>query len=199
MAKQSWRLALLEYLTTPPDGNMPSPSELNGHKFNSLLPNVKTLNNNSDILVRCHSAQEEQDTKGKLLPELPVGSTVSYRNHITNNYDTGIVTVWNAKLYQICTEHSTHISHNCIDLKHMNAPLYKPCTIPSQTVSNFAKSSHANANPPLPSNIKKDDKTKLTDRRISVSKTNSSNVTSNRYMTQSGCILKPTQRLISQM
>ena len=198
MAKQLWRLALLEYLTTPLDGHLPSPSELNGCKFNSLLPNVNTLNNNSDILVRRHGAQLERDTKGKLLPELPVGSTVSYRNHITNNYDIGIVTAWNARLYQICTEHGTHISHNRIDLKCMNAP-YEPHTKPSQTMSNFATSSHANANPPLPSNIKKDDKAKLVDRRISVSKTNSSNVTSNRYMTQSGCISKPTQRLISQM
>ena len=40
MAKQSWRLALLEYLATPLDSNTPSPSELNGHKFNSMLPNV---------------------------------------------------------------------------------------------------------------------------------------------------------------
>ena len=59
MAKQLRRLALLKYLTTPLDGNMPSPSELNGCKFNSLLPNVNILNNNSDILVRCHSAQLE--------------------------------------------------------------------------------------------------------------------------------------------
>ena len=92
MAKQSWRLALLEYLTTPLDGNTPSPSELNGHKFNSLLPNVNTLNDKSDILVKCHDAQLQQDTRGKLLPELPVGSKVGYRNHITNNYDIGIVT-----------------------------------------------------------------------------------------------------------
>ena len=80
----------------------------------------------------------------------------------------------------------------------MDAP-YKPLTKPSQTVSNFAKSLHANANPPLPSNVKHDDKAKLVDRRISVSKTNSSNVKSNRYMMRSGRILKPTQRLISQM
>ena len=198
MAKQSWGLALLEYLPTPLDGNMPSPSKLNGHKFNSLLPNVNTLNNNSDILVRHHGAQLERDTKGKLLPELPVGSTVSYRNHITNNYDVGIVTAWNARSYQIYTEHSTHISHNRVDLKCTNAP-YEPHTIPSQTVSNFAKSSHANANPPLPSNIKKDDKAKLVDRRISVGKTNASNITSNRYTTSSGHISTPTQRLISQM
>ena len=64
MAKQLWRLALLEYLTTPLDGNMPSPSKLNGHKFNSLLPNVNTLNDNSDILVKCHDAPLQQDTKG---------------------------------------------------------------------------------------------------------------------------------------
>ena len=198
MAKQSWRLALLEYLTTPLNGNMPSHSKLNGHKFNSLLPNVNTLNDSSDILVKHHDAQLQRDTRGKLLPELPVGSKVSYRNNITNNYDIGIVTAQNARSYQICTEHSTHISCNCVDLKHTDAP-YKPCTKPSQTVSNFAKSSHANANPQLPSNVKQDDKAKLIDRRISVSKTNSSNIKSNRYMMQSGQILKPTQRLISQM
>ena len=66
-------------------------------------------------------------------------------------------------------------------------------------MSNFAKSLHANANPPFPSNIKQDDKATLIGRRISVSKTNSSNVKSNRYMMRSGCISKPTQRLISQM
>ena len=83
---------------------------------------------------------------------------------------------------QICTEHGTHISHNHVDLKHMNT-LYEPHKKPSQTVSNFAKSLHANANPPLPSNVKQDNKAKLTDGRISVSKTNSSNIKSNRYMT----------------
>ena len=34
MAKQSWRLALIEYLATPLDSNTLSPSELNGHRFN---------------------------------------------------------------------------------------------------------------------------------------------------------------------
>ena len=109
MAKQSWRLALLKYLTTLLDGNTSSPSKLNGHKFNSLLPNVNTLNDNSDILVKRHDAQLQQDTKGKLLPELSVGSKVGYRNHITINYDIGIVTARNARLYQIFTEHTLAI------------------------------------------------------------------------------------------
>ena len=44
MTKQSWRLALTEYLATPLDSNTLSPSELNGHKFNSLLPNISVSN-----------------------------------------------------------------------------------------------------------------------------------------------------------
>ena len=59
MAKQSWRLALMEYLATPLDSNTPSPSELNGCRFNSLIPNVSTFSSNrhSDVLVSCHGAQ----------------------------------------------------------------------------------------------------------------------------------------------
>ena len=56
MAKQSWRLALMEYLATQLDSNTPSPSELNGHKFNSLLPNISN-SKHSDVLVNCHDAQ----------------------------------------------------------------------------------------------------------------------------------------------
>ena len=56
MAKQSWRLALLEYLSTPLDDNTPSPSKLSGHKLTSLLPNVANFKH-SDILVKCHDAQ----------------------------------------------------------------------------------------------------------------------------------------------
>ena len=59
IAKQSWRLVLMEYLATPLDSNTPSPSELNGCRFNSLLPNVSTFSSNrhSDVLVSCHAAQ----------------------------------------------------------------------------------------------------------------------------------------------
>ena len=70
MAKQSWRLALLEYLATPLDSNTPSPFELNGHKFNSLLPNISD-SKFSDVLVECHNVQLQHDTRGLTLPELP--------------------------------------------------------------------------------------------------------------------------------
>ena len=73
MAKQSWRLALVEYLATSLDSNTPSPSspsELNGHKFNLLLPNVSTSSSkHSDTLVSHHDAQLQHDKRGRGLPE----------------------------------------------------------------------------------------------------------------------------------
>ena len=63
-AKQSWRLALLEYLSTPLDGKTPSPSELNGRKFGSMLPNISNFSTqHSDRLVERHTAQLQHDTK----------------------------------------------------------------------------------------------------------------------------------------
>ena len=72
MAKQSGRLALMKYFTTPLDSNTASPSELNGHRFNSLLPNISN-SKYSDGLVECHDAQLQHDTRGCTLPDLPVG------------------------------------------------------------------------------------------------------------------------------
>ena len=81
LAKQSWRLALIEYLATPLDSNTLSPSELNGHWFHSLLPNVSNIAKHSDQLVDRRDAQLQHHKRGDTLPELPVGSTVDYRNH----------------------------------------------------------------------------------------------------------------------
>ena len=145
MAKQSWRLALLEYLATLLDSNTPSPSELNGCKFNSLLPNVSN-SKFSDVLVECHDAQLQHDTRGHTLSELPVGSTVGYRDHLTNRFHAGIVAARDARSYEIFTEHGTHISRNRINLKQTDIPF----ELKTQLVSNFAKSQHAPAN--IPSN-----------------------------------------------
>ena len=94
MAKQSWHLALLEYLSTPLDNNAPSPSELNGCQFISLLPNVSKSNiKHSDQLVDRHDAQLQQDNRDHVLPELPVGSIVGYRDHVTNKFSVGVVSV----------------------------------------------------------------------------------------------------------
>ena len=91
-AKQSWRLAFLEYLLTPLDAKTPSPSELNGRKFGSMLPNVSNFSTqHSDRLVERHTTQLQHDTEGCSMYELPVGSTVGYRDHTTNQFNVGIV------------------------------------------------------------------------------------------------------------
>ena len=59
-ANESWRLALLEYLTTPLDSNLPSPSELNGRQFSGLLPNLRCNSlpdSTSEALIDWHKKQ----------------------------------------------------------------------------------------------------------------------------------------------
>ena len=120
-AKQSWRLALLEYLLTPLDAKTPSPSELNGRKFGSMLPNVTNFSTqHSDRLVKRHTAKLQHDTKGRSMCELPVGSTVGYRDHTKNQFNVGIVSDRKGRSYAITTESSQNISHNRIDLKKTN-------------------------------------------------------------------------------
>ena len=110
MAKQSWRLALMEYLAKPLENNTPSPSELNGHRFNSLLPNNSTFSRHSNVLVSCHDAQLQHDKRGHVFPELPVGSKIGYRNHVTNKFDVGIISARDARSYTIYTENGVHVS-----------------------------------------------------------------------------------------
>ena len=113
----------MEYLATPLDSNTLSPSELSGHKFNSLLSNVSISNSkHSDVLVKHHDAQLQHDTRGHTLPELPVGSKIGYRNHVTNKFDVGIVSARDVRSYTICTENGTHVSRNHIDLKWTDTP-----------------------------------------------------------------------------
>ena len=109
MAKQLWRIALIEYLVTPLDSNTLSLSELNDHRFNSLLPNI-SHNKHSDQLVDRHDAQLQCNKRGHVLPELSVGSTVGYHDYVTNKFNVGVVSGRDARLYTIHTENGTHIS-----------------------------------------------------------------------------------------
>ena len=120
-AKQSWRLALLEYLLTPLDAKTSSPSELNGRKFGSMLPNISNFSTqHSDRLVKRHTAQLQHDTKGRSMCELPVGSTVRYRDHTKHKFNVGIVSDRKGRSYAITTRSGQNISHNGINLKKTN-------------------------------------------------------------------------------
>ena len=180
----------MEYLAMPLDSNTPSPSELNGCRFNSLLPNI-THNKHSDKLVDRHNAQLQCDKRGHALPELPVGSKVGYRNHVTNKFDVGIISARDARSYTIYTENDVHVSQNHIDLKHTDAP-FEPKTQPF--MSSNANHKHAPPTTPLPSstNVKHNSKAKLNVKRVEVRK---SYLTKSMYTTGSGHISKPATRL----
>ena len=117
LSQTSWRLALLEYLSTPLDAKTPSPSELNGRKFGSMLHNISNFSTqHSDRFVERHTAQLQDDTKGHSMCELPVGSTVGYRDHTKNQFNVGIVSDRKGRSYAITTKSGQNISHNHIDL-----------------------------------------------------------------------------------
>ena len=92
-ANESWRLALLEYLATPLDSNIPSPSELNGRQFSGLLPNLRCNSlpdSTSEALIDRHKKQLNR-AHGKELRDLPEGSTVLYYDHTSKCWRTSLV------------------------------------------------------------------------------------------------------------
>ena len=158
----------MEYLAMPLDSNTPLPSELNGHRFNSLLSSISTFSRHSDVLVSCHDAQLQHNKRGHALPELPVSSKVEYRNHVTNKFAVGIISDRDARSYTIYVENGVHVSRNCIDLKWTDAP-FEPKTQPF--VSSNAKSKHAPTTPVPPcTNVKHNSKAKLNEKRVEVRK-----------------------------
>ena len=105
-----------------------------------MLPNVSNFSSqHSDKLVERHNAQLQHDTQGRILKELPVGSTVGYRDHANNQFHVGVVSEWEGRLYAIITESGRIISQNCIDLRWTNVP-YKV---------SYANFKHV---PPIPDN-----------------------------------------------
>ena len=193
-AKQSWRLALLEYLTTPLESKTPSPSQLNGIKFSSMLPNVSNFSpKHSDKLAERHDAQLQCDTHGRNMEELPVGSTVGYHDHTNNQFHIGIVSGREGRSYAISTENGRIISQNHIDLRCTNVPYIR-----KESVS-YANSNFKHVSPPIPDStnakFKQPNKAKLLEKEITVRKSNSGDA----YRTCSGRISKPATRLITSM
>ena len=177
----------MEYLATRLDSKTPSPSELNGRKFGSMLPNVSNFSSqHPDKLVERHDAQLQHDTQGCTLKELPVGSTVGHHDHANNQFHVGVVSEREGRLYAISTESGRIMSQNRIDLRWTKVPY---------TVS-YANFKHV---PPIPDNtnakFKQPNKANLLQKEITVRKSNSDDV----YRTCSGHISKPTTRLIKSM
>ena len=153
----------------------------------SLLPCISS-SKFSDALVSRHDVQLQHDKQGHTLPELPVGSKVGYRNHLTNNFDIEIVSDRNDRSYTIITESGRNISRNHIDLKRTKAPFE------AQLVVSRIATLHAPSNDPN-TNVKHSGKVNLIKKRVEVRQNNSKGI----YKTRSGRILRSTTRLITQM
>ena len=111
-----------------------------------------------------HNAQLQCDKRGHTLPELPVGSKVGYRNHVTNKFDVGIISARDARLFTIYMENGVHVSQKHIDLKRTDAP-FEPKT--QAIMSSNAMSKHASTTPiPSSTNVNHNSKAKLTEKRV---------------------------------
>ena len=156
------------------------------------LPNVSNFSTqHSDRLVERHTAQLQHDTKGRSMCELPVSSTVGYRDHTKNQFNVGIVSDRIGRSYAVTTESCQNISHNRIDLKKTNVQYTQQHNVSS------ANSMHANPsiNPnTAKTNLKSSSKAELSGKEINVR-----NVKNDVYVTCSGRMSKPTARLIASM
>ena len=116
----SWRLALIEFLSTPgPSGK--SPAELCGCQSKGIFPvlNPKTNEHDSDLFSeRKESEKKTFDVRSKQLPILFVGSYVSYLNNDTKSWSIGTVHArsHDDMSYMILTENGNLISRNCVHL-----------------------------------------------------------------------------------
>ena len=161
-----------------------------------MLPNVSNFSQYSDKLVERHDAQLQHDTYGCCMEELPVGSTVGYREHGNNQFHIGVVSERDGWSYVISTENGRKISRNHIDLRRTNVP----CVCKESVIYANSNSKHVSPIPPIPDNtnatFKQPNKAKLLEKEIKVRKS-SDNV--NVYRTHSGHISKPATRLITSM
>ena len=111
----SWRLALIEFLSTPgPDGK--SPAELCGCQFKGILPMFPKVNERDSDLFSERKEKEERtfDAKTKQLPVLFVGSHVSYLNSDLRGWSIGTIHArsHDDRSYEILTENGNLVSRN---------------------------------------------------------------------------------------
>ena len=117
----SWRLALIEFLSTlEPDGK--SAAELCSHQVKGILPVLNPKTNECDTYLfseRKESEKKKFDTKSKQLPVLFIGSYVSYLNADLKSWSIGTIPArshdnWS---YQVLTENGNLIARNHVHLR----------------------------------------------------------------------------------
>ena len=129
----SWRLALIEFLSTSgPDGK--SPAELCGCQFKGILPVFPKVNEHDSDLFSERKENEKNifDTKTKQLPVLFVGSYVSYLNSDMRSWSIGTVHArsHDDRSYEILTENGNLIFRNHVHFRPTNVQPVDKMTMP---------------------------------------------------------------------
>ena len=132
-ASVSWRLELIEFLSTPgPNGK--SPAELCGHQFKGILPMFPKVSEcNADLFSeRKEKEKRTFDAKTKQLPVLFVGSYVSFLNSDMKSWS--IETIYarshDDRFYEILAENGNLISRNHVHLRPTNVQHVDKMTMP---------------------------------------------------------------------
>ena len=115
-----WRISLLEYLATPLSAGLPSPAAMMGRKFRGLSPHLQHFlpDSTKERLVQHHKNQICPN--GHDLPDISIGSTITFLDHRTNEWYPAKVQNQEAHSYILTTEQGCTISHNHIDIRPTN-------------------------------------------------------------------------------
>ena len=121
-----WRIALLEYLSTPLSSNVLSPPELMGRQFRGLLPFFQDRGTHESVQEQVMLQKEKEKCRHDAvvhdLPVVPVGATVSYINKDLKTWSIDRVESHEGRSYVVATEDGRLISHNCIHLQGTHVP-----------------------------------------------------------------------------
>ena len=112
----SWRIALLEYLSTPLGSNIPSPSELMGRQFRGILPFFQDCGAAESVKEQGKLQKEKEKCRHNAsahdLPVIPVGATFTYTNKDLKTWSIGRVERCEGRSYVVAPEEGRLISGN---------------------------------------------------------------------------------------
>ena len=112
----SWRIALLEYLSTPLGPNIPSPTELMGRQFRGILPFFQdhgaAESMKEQVILQKEKEKCRYDALAHDLPVISVGATVTYINKDLKTWSIGRIESCEGRSYVVATEEGRLVSCN---------------------------------------------------------------------------------------
>ena len=130
-----WKIALLEYLSTPLSSKISSPSELMGRQFRGLLPFLQDCGAAKSVkeqVMLQKRRKNRHDTSAHDLLTIPVGATVAYLNKDLKTWSIGKVESCEGRSYVVATEEGRLVSRNRVHLCKTNVSFGVPTTSPNK-------------------------------------------------------------------